>query len=482
VKSLFFGLLFFSFSVFGMEEMENSVVQIATTHKAYDYESPWAPPTTERSGGSGFIIEGSRIVTNAHVVKDASFIEVRCGSSRDWYEARVKVAGHDCDLAVLELEDPSFFEGKTALQFGSELIHRQEEVAVHGFPMGGREISVSKGIVSRVEIGSYAHSGANLLISQIDAPINPGNSGGPVLSGGKVVGVAHQAFFFGQNIGYMIPIPVIKHFMDEVERGEYLGFPENPFKVQPIRNPAMRAYYGIEKGKGGLLVVEVPENHFLTDFLKPGDILLALDGYEIDSHGWVELEGLGISLPFQYLIMMKHFGDSIDVAVMREGSRLEVTSVVDPKRKGRPLVRQEFDKPPTYYISAGLVFQPLVQNFLRHIDIDQSLGFIDLFYDLFRGKVQRGRDEVVVLSRVLDDIVNVGYQHLEKKIVDQVNGKKIRNIRDLIEVIEKDQGAYIFIVTRDGVEIVIDREILETRNQKILNRYFINHDRSVDLQ
>lgn len=482
MKSLFFGLFFLTCSVFALEEMENSVVQIATTHKDYDYESPWAPPTTERTGGSGFIIEESRIVTNAHVIKDASFIEIRCGTSRDWYEARVKVVGHDCDLAILELEDPSFFEGKTALQFGDELIHRQEEVAVHGFPMGGREISVNKGIVSRVEIGNYAHSGANLLISQIDAPINPGNSGGPVLSGGKVVGVAHQASFVGQNIGYMIPIPVIKHFMDEVERGEYLGFPENPFKVQPIRNPAMRAYYGIEKGKGGLLVVEVPENHFLTDFLKSGDILLALDGYEIDSHGWVELEDLGISLPFQYLIMMKHFGDSIDIAVMREGNRLEVTCVVDPKRKGRPLVRQEFDKPPTYYIFAGLVFQPLVQNFLKHINIDQGLGFIDLFYDLFRGKVQRGRDEVVVLSRVLDDIVNVGYQHLEKKIVDQVNGKKIRNIRDLIEVIESDDGPYVFIVTRDGVEIVIDRETLDTRNQKILNRYFINHDRSVDLR
>ncbi len=341
---------------------------------------------------------------------------------------------------------------------------------------------MTKGIVSRVEIGNYAHSGANLLISQIDAPINLGNSGGPVISDGKVVGVAHQAFFFGQNIGYMIPIPVIKHFMDEVERGEYLGFPEPPFKVQPIRNPAMRAYYGIEKGKGGLLVVEVPENYFLTDFLKAGDILLALDGYEIDSYGWVELEDLGISLPFQYLIMMKHFGDTIDVAVMREGSRLEMTSVLDPKRKERPLVRQEFDKPPTYYISAGLVFQPLVQNFLGHIDLDQSLEFIDLFYDLFRGKVQEGRDEVVVLSRVLDDIVNVGYQHLEKKIVDRVNGKKIRNIRDLIEVVENDDDAYVFIITRDGVEIVIGREILKLRNQKVLDRYFIDHDRSVDLR
>jgi len=482
VKSLFFGLLFFTFSVFASEEMKNSVVQIATTHKSYDYESPWAPPTTDRSGGSGFIIEGNRIVTNAHVIKDASFIEVRCGSSREWHEARVKVVGHDCDLAILELEDPCFFEGKIALQFGDELIHRQEEVAVHGFPVGGRELSVTKGIVSRVEIGNYAHSGANLLISQIDAPINPGNSGGPVLSDGKVVGVAHQASFFGQNIGYMIPIPIIKHFMDEVGREEYLGFPGDPFKVQPIRNPAMRAYYGIEKGKGGLLVVEVPENHFLTDLLRTGDILLALDGYEIDSHGWVELEGLEISLPFQYLLMMKHFGDSIDIAVMREGNRLEMTSVVDPKRKGKPLVRQEFDKPPTYYISAGLVFQPLVQNYLRHVELDQNLGFIDLFYDLFRGKVLRGRDEVVVLSRVLDDAVNVGYQHLEKKIVDQVNGIKIRNIRELIEVVENDDNAYIFIITRDGVEIVIDREVLKIRNQKILSRYFISHDRSVDLR
>ncbi|MCB1109720.1 MAG: trypsin-like peptidase domain-containing protein [Chlamydiia bacterium] len=474
-------LFLFSSSLLALDGMKNSVVQIATTHKEYDYESPWAPPTTERTGGSGFIIEGNRIVTNAHVVKDASFIEVRSASSREWHEAHVKVVGHDCDLAILELDDPSFFQGKTPLAFGESLLHQQEEVAVHGFPMGGRELSVTKGIVSRVELGNYAHSGAHLLVSQIDAPINPGNSGGPVLSEGKVVGVVHQVFFIGQNIGYMIPIPVIKHFMEEVEKEEYLGFPDNAFKVQPIRNPAMRAYYGIEE-KGGLLIVDVPDNHFLSEALKPGDILLTLDGHEIDAYGWVELEEMGISLPFQYLVMMKHFGDMIEIEILREGERVQVTSCIDPSRKGRPLVKQEFDKAPTYFVMGGLVFQPLVQNYLRHLDVDQSLGFIDLFYDWFRGRVEKDRDEVVVLSRILDDIVNVGYQHLEKKIVDSVNGQKVRNLQHLIEIFEALEDEYFVIVTRDGVEIILDRKEVMERNPKILNRYFINHDRSRELR
>ncbi|MCB1106802.1 MAG: trypsin-like peptidase domain-containing protein [Chlamydiia bacterium] len=482
MKTLLFGLLLFSVSLFGSEGLKDSVVQIMTTHKEYDYESPWSPPTVERSSGSGFIIEGKRIITNAHVIEEASFIQVRSATSREWYEASVKFVGHDCDLAIIELDDPSFFEGKKTLEFGEHLLRQQEEVAVHGFPMGGRELSVTKGIVSRVEMGYYAHSGAYLLDAQIDAPINPGNSGGPVIANGKVVGIAHQVLCAGQNIGYMIPIPIIHHFMEEVEKGEYLGFPKNPLKVQSIRNPAMRTFYGLDEGKGGLLVCGIPENHYLSDVLEVGDILFQIDGHEVDSHGWIELSDMDISLPFQYVIMMKHFGDSLDIVLMRNGEVKEVSVVIDFNRRGTSLVQQEFDKPPTYYISGGFVFQPLVENFLYDVEIDPSLWVIDLFYHLFRGKVEQGRDEVVVLSRVLNDVINVGYQYLEKKIIDKVNGKPIKNLKDLIQQIETSTDPYLVIETQDGLEIVLDQEQMKKRSPVILNRYSIPYDRSGDLR
>lgn len=482
MKAFFLAALLFSLSLFASDSTKDSIVQIVTTHRDYDYDLPWAPPSTERSGGSGFIIADNLVMTNAHVVKNASYIEVRSANSRRWYEARVKMVGHDCDLALLELEDPTFFDGKIPLEFGEKLLPQQEEVTVYGFPMGGRELSITKGIVSRVELGNYSHSGAYLLMSQIDAPINPGNSGGPVISGGNVVGVAYQGYMIGQNLGYMIPIPVIQHFLEEAQREEYLGFPCDPINVQPIRNQAMRSYYGIEEDHGGLLVVDVPKTHLFSDLLKQGDIVVNIDGYDIDPYGWVELEGLGISLPVQYLIMMKHYGDPIEVIVLRNGERVELRGVVDPKKKGRALIKQEFDKAPTYFISGGLVFQPLVQNYLPGSDILRNLGVMDLFYNLYSQKLDGDREEIIILSCVLDDMVNVGYQHLDKKVVDQVNGQRVRNFRELVDFFDTYQGEYIFLKTSDGVEIILDQQMLKERNHKILNRYLIHHDRSVDLQ
>ena len=482
MKTTILTLLLLSSMIFARDPIRDSIVQVSTTHRAYDYESPWAPPYLKRSGGSGFIIEGSRIVTNAHVIMNASFIEIRSASSHRWYEAEVKVVAHDCDLAILEVKDPSFFEGKLPLNFGSELLYQQEEVSVYGFPIGGRELSVTKGIVSRIDITSYAHSGAHLLTAQIDAPLNPGNSGGPVLSEGQVVGVAHQGILPGRNIGYMIPIPIIKHFLEEVDLGEYVGFPEATFSLQPIRNPAMRKYYRIEEEIGGLLVVSAPSDHDIGNLIERGDILLEVDHHPIDSSGRVKLKEYGISLPFQYLIMMKHFGDPIDLLVMRKGSLQEFSCTITHSQKAKPLVKKEFDKPPSYFIIGGIVFQPLVENYLRAIDFDQLHRFVDVLYHVIKGNGDKDRDEVVVLSSVLDDAANVGYQHLEKKIVDKVNGKKIRSLISFISEVDKVDQEYIFITTQDGVEIILDRDLAIKRNPVIMNRYLINSDRSVDLQ
>ena len=86
---------------------------------------------------------------------------------------------------------------------------------VVGYPTGGDNISVTKGVVSRVGFVTYSHAGRRLLAIQTDASINPGNSGGPTMQGNKVVGVAFEAMSNMENIGYSIPITIIKHFFND---------------------------------------------------------------------------------------------------------------------------------------------------------------------------------------------------------------------------------------------------------------------------
>lgn len=480
------GCVFSTISLFGStaQSIKDSIVKVYSTAREYSYKTPWSPPTTERYSGSGFIIEGNLILTNAHVVADASFIEIQSASSNEKYEAFVKFIGHDCDLAVLEVEDASFFEGKSPLPISNHIASQKEEVQVYGFPMGGTGLSITKGIVSRIEMDFYAHSDAFLLVSQIDAPINPGNSGGPVIAGGEVVGIAHQGFMIGQNIGYMIPVPIIQHFLKEINEGKYQGFPVLPLKTQIIRNPAMREYYGLEENVGGLLVTYIPENYFLYDIIKPGDVLLGVDGHPIDRYGYIDYEAFNFSLPFEYLIIMKYFGDQMNLEVLREGERLALSAQVDFSKRGEALVESvEYDKPPTYFILGGMIFQPLVGNiFDCGRDFDDNFLFVDFLYYFLHGKVKEGRDEIIVLSRVLSDMVNTGYQDIENEIVTEVNGHRVQNMHDLIEAFETCQDPYFIITTKNNTEIILDREKVLERNPKILQRYFISHDRSIDLR
>ena len=181
----------------------NSIIKIYSTSSTTNYISPWQNKPLKDITGSGFIINNNLILTNAHVIADTKFIMVRKYGSPDRYRARVISVGHECDLALLSVDDTEFFKDVQHLEFGN-VPHLEEEVSVIGYPTGGDNISVTRGVVSRVEPQQYAHGVTTLLAIQIDAAINPGNSGGPALQEGKVIGVAFQNLTNAENIGFIV--------------------------------------------------------------------------------------------------------------------------------------------------------------------------------------------------------------------------------------------------------------------------------------
>ncbi|MCB1074977.1 MAG: trypsin-like peptidase domain-containing protein [Simkania sp.] len=467
--------------VFGSYSVEESVVKIYQTRNAYDYESPWSSPFQEKRGGSGFIISGNRILTNAHVVSDAAFIQVKKAHDSEKYLAEVEWLGHDCDLAILTVPDEAFFEGTYPLEIATEIAPVQAEVKVLGYPVGGVDLSVTRGIISRTEVCNYNFSRNSLLCSQIDAPLNPGNSGGPVLENGKVVGVAHQAIFFGQNLGYMIPIPIIRHFLKEVDEGKYHGFPKGGVRFQTMENPALRGFYQMGKETTGVLITLVNETSFFHDKLYPGDVLLAIDGVSIANDGTIDFENRK-RVSLSHLFSIKYYDEFIDLEILRDGERLTLSVHLQSNMAGQDLVGEiQYNKRPTYYTVGGLVFQPLTVNYLIHA-FEQDSPALNFLYYLKHGKISEDRSQVVVLTRVLPDSVNVGYQKIVDEVVSSVNGVKIRNIRDLINAFEKSTGPYIHLALETDGEIVLDREHVLERNTKILSNYLIPNDRSEDLR
>jgi S1-C subfamily serine protease len=155
--------------------IRKSLARISNTAQEPNYKQPWLAGFTGSSSGTGWVVSKDRVLTNAHVVSNARFLTLEKESDPKKYIARVEHVAHDCDLAVLKVEDASFFNGTVPLELGS-IPEIETEVSVYGYPIGGERLSVTRGVVSRIDFRPYAHSGIDShLTIQIDAAINPGN-------------------------------------------------------------------------------------------------------------------------------------------------------------------------------------------------------------------------------------------------------------------------------------------------------------------
>ncbi|KAJ0771411.1 putative peptidase Do [Helianthus annuus] len=457
----------------------DSVVKIFTVSSSPNYFLPWQNKSQRESMGSGFVISGKRIVTNAHVVADHTFVLVRKHGSPTKYRAEVKAVGHECDLAILTIESDEFWEGMKFLELG-DIPFMQEAVAVVGYPQGGDNISVTKGVVSRVEPTQYVHGATQLLAIQIDAAINPGNSGGPAIMGDKVAGVAFQNLSGAENIGYIIPVPVIKHFVDGVEAsGNYSGFCSLGLSCQPTENVQLREYFGMRPELTGVLVSRINPLSDAYNVLKKDDIVLAFDGVPIANDGTVPFRNRE-RITFDHLVSMKKPNETALVRILRDGEELELTVTLRPLKPLVPI--QQFDKAPSYYVFAGLVFVPLSQPYLHEYGEDwYNTSPRRLCERALRELPQKPGQELVILSQVLMDDINVGYERLAELQVKKVNGIEINNLKHMCQLVEDCKEDNVRFDLDDERVIVLNYSRAKTATSHILKRHRIPSAMSNDI-
>ena len=222
-------------------KIRESVVKISATMRYPDLIHPWTKHSPQEASATGVVIDGKRILTNAHVVLYASQLFVESYQSSDKLPARVEAVGPGIDLAVIRLEDESFFDKRLPVVRTEALPEVRDSVLVYGYPQGGSTLSVTKGIVSRIEYSIYGEATAGLRV-QVDAAINPGNSGGPAFVDGKMIGLIFSKLGQSDNIGYIIPSEEIDVFLKDVADGSYDGKPSLHEALQTLENNALRAF------------------------------------------------------------------------------------------------------------------------------------------------------------------------------------------------------------------------------------------------
>lgn len=481
----------------------SAVVKLHVTSMSPDWRNPWQTKTASRSTGSGALIakrtrldeDGNEetvnvVLTAAHVVADSTYLQVQKGQSPDKYSCTTSAVLHESDIALVEVVGDMFSDIEPLqIAAADKLPSLRSRVWVLGFPVGGDEISITEGVVSRVEVQSYSHSYSPALAVTVDAAVNSGNSGGPAVDAttGEIIGIAFQGYAGSdvENQGHLVPTPLIHHFLDGLERGEPT-LPTLGICMQRLQSPALQAKLEMDPGETGVMISKVFHKGTSWNKLMEGDVLLSVQGTKLANDGTIVYLGKRLSL-----ISLLHsffIGDTVTCEIKRSGVKMAVD--VELGKSSHLVPRSLYDVEPRYYLVGGMLFQPLCLDFLRCWGNLKDAP-THLMQEYHNGYTSEGQDEVVVLTQILSDDINLGYtwDEVALECVTDVNGRNVRNMEDLVRHVEevKDTERFLEITVATGasragsglpVKICLDCERLREADERLMKNYRIPCDRS----
>ena len=466
-----------------------AVVKLLVTFLEPDWVNPWQTKTAQRSTGSGAVIKrdaeggGGLVLTAAHVVANSTYIQVQLANSPDKVPARVLSVLHEVDLALVRVDEG--LDGVEPVPVPTDdnvaLPKLREKVYVLGFPVGGNDLSITEGVVSRVEVQSYSHSHQRALAVTVDAAINSGNSGGPVLSQttGGLVGVAFQGYAGSsvENQGHMVPAPVINRFLKSSEDGKPPTLPSLGVHLQLLQSPSLRKYLKMKDDDSGVMITHVEHGSSAEGVLRAGDVVLEVDGIKLANDGSCVF--LGQRLAMVSILQARYVGDEVPIRLLRGGEYMKVAVTMKALRQLVP--RGQYDVRPSYVIMGGFLFQPLSLEYLQSWGgelKDAPTHLVEQYYDGISGPNKR---EVVVLSQVLSDECNVGFTFdaVGLDYVKSVNGELVADMDAFVSMIAAGvSGEEKFLrleVTRGNVgnTVVLEVSKLKAADEMMRDRYQI---------
>lgn len=275
-------------------------------------------PQYETGIGTGFIISADGyILTNQHVIENASSVSVQINGENKEIPAQIIGQDRDLDLAVLKIEG----SGYQTLSLGdSDKMRVGEWVVAIGQPYG-LDHTVTTGVVSAkgrpitIEDRNYK----NLI--QTDAAINPGNSGGPLLNlRGEVIGINTAVNSSAQGIGFAIPTNTVSEVLKDLISGNKIIRPYMGISMADI-DSQVRYELQLDEQVEGVVIVEISSGTAAAKAgLRYGDVITGIDGQDIDAAADV-----------QELVSDHKVGDTITVDILRSGKHLKVEVTLQAK-------------------------------------------------------------------------------------------------------------------------------------------------------
>jgi hypothetical protein len=299
-----------------------------------------------------------------------------------------------------------------------------------------------------------------------------------VFDGKRLIGLV-----FGQvgNVCHTLPSPFIRSILDARSKPGYRGLGYFDFTWQPTVNPETHRFLRWEGPPRGVVVIDVIDRPGAESVVRPRDLLLEVDGFPIDIQGDYLDPAYGHLMLENLATRDRWAGDAVRLKIWRDSAEIEVDYVLPEARNAARLVpAAPYNQEPAYVLLGGLVFQPLTRNYLRSWGESwEERAPFRLAY--FRNEEPTPeRPSLVVLSQVLPDFFNLGYQEVRNLVLERLNDQPVSSLADLVAALDRAQdGFHVFdFMQGDSLQrIVLDARQLDAATRRVQQVYGIQEAR-----
>jgi PDZ domain len=454
-------------------DWEKSIVRVEVSRKLYDYYQPWNQ-RTDRSMKTGLVVGEREILTTCQDMSDRTLVRVQKDGRGKWTNASVTWVDYYANLALLTVEDASFWSDLAPANLAGSIPAEGATFQILRWREGkleNRQAEFTQFAVRQSEFSAISH-----VQMELDSEIQMAGSGEPVVLGSNVVGLVSRQ---QGRACKAIPAPFIRAILEARRAGTYRGLGYFHFYWQPAENTTTLSSLGLTSEPRGVLVINVPERpDGLTNVLKPRDIILQIDGFDVDIQGDYNDPAFGPLMLENLATRGKWAGDDIKLKIWRDGKPLDLTYRLPKYEYSHSVVPfGVHDQPPEYLILGGLVFQPLTYPYLQRwgSEWERRAPFRLTYYT--PDEATKEQPSVVVLSQVLPDPYNIGYQDQRYQVVEKVNGRRVHNLAELRDALKSPEGQFqvIEFQPNDSAQrIVLAADGPEQEaTQRVLERYGI---------
>lgn len=454
------------------DQWGRSVVTIEVTRKQYDYLQPWSR-RVDQVQKIGTIISDREILTTAEYFSNHTLVRLQKGRGR-WFQAEVSWIDYHANLAIVTCKEDRFWEGTRKVDL-SKVTPRRGAAQVIRWRSGileSRNVDINRLVVKKGKL-----TFVDLPHLELDSDMAGIGWAEAVVQDGKLIGISSSK---DEDTITAIPSSFIVGCLDDRKNTPYKGIGYFSFVWQTAENPDTLAYLGQEGEPRGVIVIEVQTNR-VASAMKPRDIILEIDGFPIDVQGDYNDPDYGNLLLENLATRSKRAGDTVKIKVVRDGKEITVDYLLPKVDYSLEIVPMNvFDQDPEYLILGGLLFQPLTGAYLQSWGADWPrkapfrLGYAT------REDPTAEKPSYVVLSLVLPDPFNIGYQDARYLIIDSLNDKKINTLQDIVIASESPKDGFHILEFREGDNLrrmVLDASQVDQTTQRVLERYGIDKDR-----